>query len=62
MREIKIRFDEAHYKMLSNLAEADEREIEAFIEFSIAKMLRRSVTDYEKAYAQYKRQTTRAKS
>ena len=55
MKEIQIRFNDAHYKMLSMLAKAKEIEIEELLEQYIIVMLKKNINDYEKLYAEYKR-------
>ena len=54
MKEIKIRFNDAHYKMLLGIADADEAEVEELIEQSIIKMLKKSVKDYDKIYSEFR--------
>ena len=54
MKEIKIRFNDAHYKMLLGIAGADEAEVEELIEQSIIKMLKKSVKDYDKVYSEFR--------
>jgi hypothetical protein len=55
MREIKIRFNDAHHKMLSMLAKVKEIEIEELLEQYVIVMLKKNTHDYEKLYAEYKR-------
>ncbi len=54
MKEIKIRFNDAYYKMLLGIADADEVEVEELIEQSIIKMLKKSVKDYDKVYSEFR--------
>lgn len=55
MREIKIRFNDAHHKMLSMLAKV--KEIEELLEQYVIVMLKKNTHDYEKLYAEYKRKS-----
>ncbi len=54
MKEIKIRFNDAHYKMLLGIADADEVEVEELIENSIIEMLKKIVKNYGKAYSEFR--------
>ena len=58
MKEIKIRFNDAHHKMLLGIADADEVEVEELIEQSIIKMLKKSVKDYNRVYSEFRRKTS----
>ena len=58
MKGIKIRFNDAHHKMLLGIADADEVEVEELIGQSIIKMLKKSVKDYNRVYSEFRRKTS----
>jgi len=58
VKGIKIRFNDAHHKMLLGIADADEVEVEELIGQSIIKMLKKSVKDYNRVYSEFRRKTS----